>query len=125
MRGIFVPECVYVLVAKSCLTLCDPMDCSLSGSSVHGILQARILEWVVLLSSRGASQHRIEPGSPALRVDSLSTGLPGNPLIRGDLGTNGKETQPSVFEEEVRDYSLEEEMCRLRPEESGVRWEEW
>ena len=35
-------------VAQSCLTLCDPMDCSLPGSSVHGIFQARILEWVVV-----------------------------------------------------------------------------
>ena len=35
-------------VAQSCPTLCDPMDCSLPGSSVHGILQARILEWVVI-----------------------------------------------------------------------------
>ena len=45
--------CVCVLVAQSCLTLCDPMDCSLPGSSVHGILQARILEWVAF--SRGSS----------------------------------------------------------------------
>ena len=37
---------VWVLVAQSCLTLCDPMDCSLPGSSVHGILQARTLGWV-------------------------------------------------------------------------------
>ena len=36
-----------------CLTLCDPMDCSLPGSSVHGVLQARILEWVARPSSRG------------------------------------------------------------------------
>ena len=35
-------------VAQSCLTLCDPMDCSLPGSSLHGILQARVLEWVVI-----------------------------------------------------------------------------
>ena len=41
------------MLAKSCLTLCDPMDCSLPGSSVHGILQARILEWVAMPSSRG------------------------------------------------------------------------
>ena len=40
--------CVCVLVAQSCLTLCDPMDCSPPGSSVHGILQARILEWVAI-----------------------------------------------------------------------------
>ena len=35
-------------VAQSCPTLCDPMDCSLPGSSVHGIFQARVLEWVVI-----------------------------------------------------------------------------
>ena len=39
-------------------TLCDPMDCSLPGSSVHGILQARIFEWVAMPSSRGSSQPR-------------------------------------------------------------------
>ena len=44
------------LVAQSCLTLCDPVDCSLPDSSVHGILQARIVEWVDMLSSRGSSQ---------------------------------------------------------------------
>ena len=46
------------LVAKSCLTLCSPMDCSLPGSSVHGISQARILEWVAISFSRGTSQAR-------------------------------------------------------------------
>ena len=46
------------LVAQSCLTLCDPMDCSLLDSSVHGMLQARILEWVTLSSSRGSPQPR-------------------------------------------------------------------
>ena len=45
-------------VAQSCLTLCNPMDCSLSGSSVHGILQARILELVAISFSFGASQPR-------------------------------------------------------------------
>ena len=44
-----------VLVTQSCLTLCDPMDCSPPGSSVHGILQARILEWVSIHFSRGSS----------------------------------------------------------------------
>ena len=49
--------CVHALHAKSlqsCLTLCDPMDCSLQGFSVHGILQARKLEWVAIPSSRGS-----------------------------------------------------------------------
>ena len=41
-----------------CSTLCDPMDCSPPGSSVHGILQARMLEWVAMPSSRGSSQPR-------------------------------------------------------------------
>ena len=45
-------------VAQSCLTLCDPVDCSPPGSSVHGILQARILEWVVISFSRGSSRPR-------------------------------------------------------------------
>ena len=45
---------VKVLVTQSCLTLCDPMDCSLPGSSVHGILQARILEWVASPFSRAS-----------------------------------------------------------------------
>ena len=43
---------------QSCPTLWDAMDCSPPGSSVHGILQARILEWVAMLSSRGSFQHR-------------------------------------------------------------------
>ena len=43
---------------QSCPTLCDPMNCSLSGSSVHGILQARILEWVAISCSRGSSWSR-------------------------------------------------------------------
>ena len=45
-------------VAQSCPTLWDPMNCSLSGSSVHGIFQARILEWVAISFSRGSSQPR-------------------------------------------------------------------
>ena len=49
---------VQVLVAQSCPILCDPIDCSLPGSSVHGILQARILEWVVIPFSRGSSQNK-------------------------------------------------------------------
>ena len=46
------------LVTQLCLTLCDPVDCSLPGSSVHGIPQARILGWVTISSCRGSSQSR-------------------------------------------------------------------
>ena len=47
-----------VLVARSCPTLYDPMDCSPPGCSVHGILQARILEWIAISSFRGSSRPR-------------------------------------------------------------------
>ena len=49
-------------VAQSCPTLCDPLDCSPPGSSVHGILQARILEWAAISFSRGSSwpRHRTQ-----------------------------------------------------------------
>ena len=42
-------------VAQSCLTLCGPMDCSLPGSSVHGIFQATVLEWIAISFSSGSS----------------------------------------------------------------------
>ena len=45
-------------VAQVCPTLSGPMDCSLAGSSIHGIFQARVLEWVAMPSSRGSSQPR-------------------------------------------------------------------
>ena len=66
LRGYYREETILALhspseareVAQSCLTLCDPMDCSLQGSSVHGIFQARVLEWVAISFSRGSSQTR-------------------------------------------------------------------
>ena len=56
------------------------MDCSLPGSSVHGILRASILEWVAFPSPGYVSGPGIEPGSPALQADSLPTELQGKPL---------------------------------------------
>ena len=58
-------------VAQSCPTLCNPVDCSPPGSSVRGILQARILEWVAI------SFSGIEPRSPALQADVLTSEPPG------------------------------------------------
>jgi len=67
-------------VTQSCLILCDPMDCSLPGSSVHGILQARTLEWVAISSSRGIL---LTQGSKLhllhWQVDSFTTEPPGKP----------------------------------------------
>ena len=47
-----------VLLAQSCPTLCNPVDCSWPGSSIHGILQARVLEWVAIPFFRGSSQPK-------------------------------------------------------------------
>ena len=61
MRNIKVTKCdvfIVVLVTQSCLTLCNSLDCSLPGSSVHGIFQARILEWVATPFFRGSSRPR-------------------------------------------------------------------
>ena len=61
------------LVAESCQTLCDPIDCSLPGSSVLGILQARTLEWVAMPSSRGSSRPRDRTASLALAGGFFTT----------------------------------------------------
>ena len=62
---------MYAKSPQSCLTLCDPMDCSPPGSSAHGILQARILEWIAIPSPGDLFNPGIEHGSPALQADSL------------------------------------------------------
>ena len=57
-----------VVVTQLCMTLCDLMDCSPPGSSIHGILQARILEWVAIPSPGNLPDPEIEPGFPALQA---------------------------------------------------------
>ena len=83
----FLLQCMKVKseseVAQSCLTLSDPMDCSLPGSSVHGIFQARVLEWVAI-STGDLPDPGIKPGSPTLQADPL----PSDPLIWAKLFTN-------------------------------------
>ena len=70
-------------VTQSCPTLCDPMGCSLPAFSVHGIFQARILEWVAISFSGDLPDWRTEPGSPALQADSLPTEPSGCGGLRG------------------------------------------
>ena len=65
---------VRVLVTQSCRVLCDPMGFSPPGSSVHEVLQARILKWAGDLPNPG-----IEPRSPTLQADSLPSEPPGKP----------------------------------------------
>ena len=74
-----ITGCMRARSLQSCPTLCDPMDCSLTGSSVHGILQARTLEWDTMPSSRGSSNLGIEPASlasPALAGGFFTTSAP-------------------------------------------------
>ena len=67
------------VVAQSCLTLCESMGCSPQGSSVHGILQARILEWFAMPSSRGSSQPRDWSCVYGIAVRFFTTEPPGKP----------------------------------------------
>ena len=67
-----------VKVTQSCPTLCDPMD-----YTVHGVLQARILEWEAIPFSRGSSQPRDRTQALALWADSLLAVLPGKPKSMG------------------------------------------
>ena len=75
-------------VAQSYLSLCDPMDCSTPGSSVHGISQARILEWVAMPSSRGSSWSRdqtCDSYTSALAGRFFTTVPRGKPKALGEL----------------------------------------
>ena len=71
--------CEVCEVTQSCPTLCDPMDCSLPGFSLHGISQARILEWVAFPSPGNLPDSGIEPGSPTLWAAALTSEPPGKP----------------------------------------------
>ena len=67
-------------VAQSCPTLCDPMDCSPPGSSVHGILQARVPpEWAAISFSGDLPNPGVKSRSPALQADALPSEPPGKP----------------------------------------------
>ena len=73
-----------------CLTLCNPVDCSPPGSSVLGIPQARILEWVAMPFFRGPSPPRNQTQVSCI-VDSLLSGLPGKPMgVQGEIISEGK-----------------------------------
>ena len=71
-----------VLTAQSCPTLCDPMDCSPPGYSVHRTFQARILEWIAISSSRDLPNQGIESASHALAGRFFTT----EPLGKPDIG---------------------------------------
>ena len=78
----------YVCARSLCPTLCDPVDCNPPGSSIHGILQARILEWILCphpgdLPNPGTElTFPVSPVDHALQEDSLPTEPPGKPMIQ-------------------------------------------
>ena len=77
-------QCLQAWLLRACQTLGDPTDCSPPGSSVHGILQARILEWVAVPPPGGLPDPGIEPRSltsPAWQVGSLPLVPPGKPKM--------------------------------------------
>ena len=78
--------CMHAKTVPSCPTLCDPVDCSPPGSPVHGVLQARMLEWVALPPSRGLPNPEIEPmslTSPALTSVFFTTSATWETLLWG------------------------------------------
>ena len=89
------------LVPKSYLTLCDPRDYSLPGSSVHGILQARILEWVTISFSRWSSQPRNR--TP---VSSIAGGFFANWTMRGAGAVRCNSLHFSILQENFQKRSL-------------------
>ena len=96
-----------VLLAQSYPTLCDPMDCSPPGSSVHGILQARLLEWVAMPSSRGPFQPRDRTHvSLALQADSLPLSHWGSPQDE----TDNLNSPISIYEKSPISY-MKESAC--------------
>ena len=73
-------------VAQSCLTLSDPMDYSLPGFSIHGIFQARVLEWVAISFSGDLPDPGIKARSPVLQADALPSELSGKSSYPVSLG---------------------------------------
>ena len=117
---IFMYICIYNLIntyvcansLHSCLTLWDPVDCSLPCSSAHGILQARVLEWVTMLSSRESSQFRDQTlclKSPALagRFHSSQVVL----VVKNPVAKAGSRRQRWGSGYLGRDDPLEQEMA--------------
>ena len=107
--------CVYAELLQLCPTFCDSMDYSLAGSSVHGILQAKILEWVAIPSTRGSSWLRDQT------CVSSSFCMPGGSLT---LMPPGKHTFTATSRL-VRWTSLAVHWLRLRFQCGGWRFKPW
>ena len=111
---------------QSCPTLCDPMDCSPPGSSVHGILQARILKWVARPFSRGSSRPRIEPRSHYVSCTAggfIATSA--TRVKRLEAGGNSSWTGPSRWEGDtgfIQQYLLSVLLAHTESDRAPLLW---
>ena len=93
---IYMLYCVHLCVCmlakslQSCMTLCNPMDCSPPVSLVHRVLQARILEWLPFLLIGGLPDPEIKPASPALADGFFTTEPPGKPVLYSYIHVHGE-----------------------------------
>ena len=124
--------------AQLYLTLWDPMDCSLPGSSVHRILQARILEWVAILFSRGSSQPRDQTQVSHIAGRFFTTeplGKPKATILQYKFkkklkNRSGEGSQPRSWEEGIKEAKQGEKVprswvasCLQERPENGNKWE--
>ena len=106
--------CMYAKSLQSCPIFCNAMDYNLPGSSVHGILQARILEWIAMPSSRGSSQPR-NLMSPALAAEFFTTAAKSfqscstlcDPIDGSPLGSS----VPGIFQARVLEWVAKCHVC--------------
>ena len=126
---------LHAKLLQSCLTLRNPMDCSLPGSSVHGILQARIMEWVAMPFSRCLLNPGIKPASsvaPALQVDSLPLSHQWSPHLRIYTNWNYTEVERE-FKDKLQPFTcwaltkmtLNYEFFHMHPNSQMIVSSEW
>jgi len=96
--GPFQAKGVHAQLLQSCPTLCNPVDCSPPGSSVRGVSQTRLLEWVAMPFSRDLPDPGIKPASPALAGGFSTTEPPGRP----ERGFRGRETSGRLPNKQTR-----------------------
>jgi len=115
--------CVCAKLHQSCLTLCDPMDFSSSGSSVHGIFQARILEWFDMPSSKGSSWPRVRTQVSCLPYWQAGS-LPVVPPGRASLAAQMVKNLPAMRETWVQFLGWEDPLEESMATHSGIlAWE--
>ena len=94
------------------------MDCSLSGSSIHGIFQARVLEWIAIPSPRDLPDPGIEPGSPTLQTDALTSEPPKDTIKKSEKTCAD---QKKIFENHITNKGT----CIQSQQVLARKWRNW